>query len=138
MGLAPEARNVLTKEERMQVIGGLQKLESEQRIAAMMELGNLYGEQSGAVAADPAVSGKLAQAPESGGEVYSVYKALGGSTEVLGAGALGLTALETFVPPARLLAWAASFASFQQNQMQSLYEGELYRRGIFKDPTVKP
>ncbi|MGD1878323.1 MAG: hypothetical protein ACFB13_12600 [Kiloniellaceae bacterium] len=87
LGLTPEGQNVLTKEERAQIWSGLMRLAPEQRIAALMELGNLYGDQSGAVATDlaeaglsvnellagdpsggPEVAGQLVQAAESRGE----------------------------------------------------------------------
>ena len=70
----------------------------------------------------------------SDGEVYSVYKALGGSSDLLSAGSLGSAALQEFVPPAQLLTWALGLAAFQQNRMRTLYESELRRRGLLRDP----
>ncbi len=74
----------------------------------------------------------------SDGEVYSVYKSLGGSVDALTIGGMTLAVLEKFLAPAYLLSWATSLAGFQQNQMRKLYEAELYRRGIFRKPNVQP
>jgi len=88
LGLAVEEQNALTMDERTKIIDGLQHLEPQQQIVAMEELGRLYGDQATAVASDLveaglsmemqlaldpsanlAVSGKLAQAAQSKGEV---------------------------------------------------------------------
>ncbi|GAB4375589.1 MAG: hypothetical protein Kow00114_38840 [Kiloniellaceae bacterium] len=71
LGLTPEAQNALTLEERSQIRADLMRLPSEQRIAALVKLGDLYGDQIAAVAADLAEAGltpaELLAADPSGG-----------------------------------------------------------------------
>ncbi|MGF1631974.1 MAG: hypothetical protein ACFCUT_21060 [Kiloniellaceae bacterium] len=57
MGLAPEVRSALTKEERGQILAGLQQLAPKDRCAALQALGRLYGDQVGQVAIDLAEAG---------------------------------------------------------------------------------
>ncbi|MEO3429742.1 hypothetical protein AAFN88_12830 [Pelagibius sp. CAU 1746] len=105
MGLAPETQNVLTLEERARIVGGLRHLEPQQQVAALLELGRLYGDQAAMVASDlaeaglsiemhlaadpsagPEVSGRLAQAGESQGEAKTPE---GGAVEAATEGVIG-------------------------------------------------
>src|SRR3546814_15411416 len=52
LGLSPEERRALTREERAQVLAGLDALPPTERIVALGELTRRYGEQSGPVAAE--------------------------------------------------------------------------------------
>src|SRR3546814_20220839 len=52
LGLAPEERRALTREERAQFLAGLDALPPTERIVALGELTRSYGEQSGPVAAE--------------------------------------------------------------------------------------
>src|SRR3546814_14489204 len=50
--MAPEERRALTREERAQVLAGLDALPPTERLVALGELTRRYGEQSGPVAAE--------------------------------------------------------------------------------------
>src|SRR3546814_19740192 len=55
--LPPEERRALTREERAQVLAGLDALPPTERIVALGELTRRYGEQRGPVAAELAEAG---------------------------------------------------------------------------------
>src|SRR3546814_18413986 len=58
LGLSPEERRALTREERAQVLAGLDALPPTERIVALGELTRRYGAQSGPVAAELEEAGR--------------------------------------------------------------------------------